>query len=157
DAQLKRSLGWVTSAQYLGQAIGPAIGAVAVIWLGYRGMFLTSALIMVASAITVIYLVPNDRVRQPAKKGAVRKALEHEPFRLTSQLCLLLLLQFVLTATASLTRASVPFELQAIVGSDVTGAAGAAGLAFTLGGIGSVVGVFLLARFFRVGRLRSSL
>ena len=155
DSQLKRSLNLVTSAQYLGQTVGPGVGAVLAIWLGYRGGIFMAAVIMAVVATMVIFLVPDDKVRQPVKHDGIAKATELEPFHLSFQLSMAIFLYFVLFATSNLIRVAVPIELKGITGTDVTSMTG---IAFTLGGVTSVIGVFLLStKFFRMGQLRSAM
>ena len=152
DRQLKRSLNLVTSAQYLGQTVGPGVGAVLVVWLGYRGAIHVAALIIAAVATIVIFHVPNDKIASTIQKDGSENTAPLESFHLSVQLALAIFLYFVLMATANLVRVAAPIELKGIVGADVTVINGTA---FMLGGVASVVGVFLLsARFFRLGHLR---
>jgi DHA1 family multidrug resistance protein-like MFS transporter len=154
DAKVRDALNAVSGSQYLGSAIGPAVGAAMAIGFGYRGAIFTAGLLIAMVATAVIFLVPADTVRKKELdlSGA---AIALAPFKPTLQFALALLLYFALFALTTFRSVSTPIALKDIAGAHVTEATG---LAFTLGGIASALGVwFLSARFFRKHRLRNIL
>jgi MFS transporter, DHA1 family, multidrug resistance protein len=154
DAKVRDALNAVSGAQYLGSAIGPAIGAAMAIAFGYRGAIFSSGLLIATVATAVIFLVPADTIRRTARDhtgGAIALA----PFKPTRQFALAILLYFSLFALTTFRSIATPIALKDIVGPDVTAVTG---LAFALGGIASAMGVWILsARFFRKHRLRTML
>ncbi len=154
DAKVRDGLNAVSGAQYLGSAIGPAVGAAMAIAFGYRGAIFSSGLLIAAVATAVIFLVPADRVRRKEldPSGA---AIALAPFRPTLQFALAVLLFFALFALTTFRSVATPIALKDIAGIGVTEATG---IAFTLGGIASALGVWILSlRFFRRWRLRDIL
>jgi MFS transporter, DHA1 family, multidrug resistance protein len=154
DAKVRDGLNALSGAQYLGSAIGPAVGAAMAIAFGYRGAIFTSGLLIAAVATAVIFLVPADKVRKAARDhtGA---AIAMVPFKPTRQFALAILLYFALFALGTFRTIATPIALKDIAGDHVTAVTG---LAFALGGIASAVGVWILStRFFRHRRLRSML
>ncbi len=154
DAKVRDALNAVSGAQYLGSAIGPAVGAAMAIAFGYRGAIFTSGLLIAAVATSVVFLVPADSVRQ-RKHDAAGMTIELPPFKPTLQFTLAILLYFSLFALTTFRSIATPIALKDIAGAGVTEATG---LAFTLGGIASAAGVWVLStRFFRKYRLRNIL
>ena len=154
DAKVRDALNAVSGAQYLGSAIGPAVGASMALAFGYRGAIFTSGLLIAAVATAVIFLVPADTVRKKERdaKGA---AIELPPFKPTAQFALAILLYFSLFALTTFRSLATPIALKDIAAASVTEATG---LAFALGGIASALGVWVLStRFFRRWRLRNIL
>ncbi|HEU0168974.1 MAG TPA: MFS transporter, partial [Chloroflexota bacterium] len=157
DSRLNRALSTVTGAQYLGNTVGPAIGAALAIALGYRGAILIAAGLPAVVGTFVIFLVPND---QPASTRVVRLAerarVALEPFHPTFQFWLAVLVYFAIVSMTGMIRVALPISLRDIEnGANV---AGVSGLAFTLGGLGAAFSVFVLGtRFFRSGQMRSGL
>ena len=154
DAKVRDALNAVSGAQYLGSAIGPAVGAAMALAFGYRGAIFCSGLLIAAVATAVVFLVPADSVRKKERDpsgGATALA----PFKPTLQFALAILLYFTLFAMATFRSVATPIALKGIAGASVTQATG---LAFAMGGIASAVGVWALStRFFRQLRLRKVL
>jgi MFS transporter, DHA1 family, multidrug resistance protein len=154
DAKVRDALNAVSGAQYLGSAIGPAVGAAMAIVFGYRGAIFCSALLVATVATAVIYLVPADTVRKK-ERDPTGAAIALPPFKPTLQFALAILLYFSLFAVGTFRTIATPIALKDIAGANVTAATG---LAFALGGIASAMGVWILStRFFRKHRLRSML
>lgn len=154
DAKVRDALNVVSGAQYLGGAIGPAIGAAMAISFGYRGAIFTSGLLIAAVATAVIFFVPADTIRRK-ERGPTGAAIELPPFKPTLQFALAILLYFSLFALGAFRSVATPIALKDIAGASVTEATG---LAFTLGGIASALGIWILStRFFRKQRLRNIL
>jgi len=154
DAKVRDALNAVSGAQYLGGAIGPAVGAAMAIAFGYRGAIFGSGLLVAAVATAVIFLVPADTVRKKEldQTGA---AIELPPFKPTLQFALAILLYFSFFALGTFRSVATPIALKDIAGANVTEATG---LAFALGGIASALGIWILStRFFRKQRLRNIL
>ena len=154
DAKVRDALNTVSGAQYLGSAIGPAVGASMALAFGYRGAIFTSGLLIAAVATAVIFVVPADSVRKKQRdaKGA---AIELPPFKPTVQFALAILLYFSLFALTTFRSLATPIALKDIAAASVTEATG---LAFALGGVASALGVWVLStRFFRRWRLRNIL
>ena len=154
DAKVRDALNVVSGAQYLGGAIGPAIGAAMAIAFGYRGAIFTSGLLVAVVATAVVFLVPADTVRKKELdlSGA---AIALPPFKPTLQFALAILLYFSLFALGAFRSIATPIALKDIAGANVTAVTG---LAFALGGIASALGVWILStRPFRKRRLRDIL
>ena len=154
DAKVRDALNAVSGAQYLGGAIGPAIGAAMAISFGYRGAIFTSGLLIAAVATAVVFLVPADTIRKK-ERDPTGAAIELPPFKPTLQFALAILLYFSLFALGAFRSIATPIALKDIAGANVTAVTG---LAFALGGIASALGVWMLsARVFRRRRLRDIL
>lgn len=154
DAKVRDALNAVSGAQYLGSAIGPALGAAMALAFGYRGAILGAGLLIAAVATAVIFLVPADAVRRK-ERDLAGAAIAWAPFRPTLQFMLAILLYFSLFALATFRSIATPIALKDIAGASVTEVTG---LAFALGGIASAAGVWALsARIFRRLRLRNVL
>ncbi len=157
DRHFKKSLGLYSALRFLGQAVGPAIGAVLAILFSYRDAILISAVLTAAAILYIARAAPKDSVaKAPRSAGAnpvKRPALQ--PFKPTGQLWLAVLIFGFVVALQQLLRITLPIALREIEGHDVPGVTG---LAFTLGGLAAAVGVFVVsAKYFRVGRLRPAL
>ncbi|MBE0622142.1 MAG: MFS transporter [Burkholderiales bacterium] len=154
DAKVRDGLNAVSGAQYLGSAIGPAVGAAMAIAFSYRGAIFASGLLIAAVATAVIFLVPADKVRKKELdlSGA---AIALAPFKPTLQFALGVLLFFALFALTTFRSVATPIALKDIAGASVTEVTG---IAFTLGGIASALGVWALSTsLFRRWRLRDIL
>lgn len=154
DAKVRDGLNAVSGAQYLGGAIGPAIGAAMAIGFGYRGAIFTSGVLIALVATAVVFMVPADTVRRKELdlSGA---AIALPPFKPTMQFALAVLLFFALFALGAFRTIAAPVALKELAGDDVTAVTG---LAFALGGIASALGVWALSTpFFRKFRLRDML
>jgi len=155
EARLSKSLGTVTAAQYLGNTIGPAAGALLAIAFGMRGAIVAAALLPAIAATIVLFVVPRDVVEPRApKRGAAPAAGSPEaaaPQRrlLSAQFGLAVLLFFVIFATGQLLRLTAPVSIAGFTGESATGIVG---VAFTIAGVASVLGVVLADRLVRPGR-----
>ncbi len=157
DSQMSRSLGIVNGAQYLGSTVGPAIGAGLAIIAGYRGAIVAAAVMPALAALVVLFVVPADRVA-PRQAEVSTSAGSGRPLwrTLSGQFYLAIFIYFLIFALQQLIRLVTPIALQEIEGTDEV--AGATGIAFTLGGVASVIGVALVSQgFVGAGRLRTSL
>jgi DHA1 family multidrug resistance protein-like MFS transporter len=153
DAELKRGLARVQGALYLGSTMGPALGAALAAVLPFRGVIFASAVATAAVAVWAAYIVPADRPRL-GHGPAGRTALE--PLNASPQLAFSLLLYFFLFALNQLVGLATPIALNNLSGD--ARSFGASGVAFTLGGLASAIGVFFIStRFFRSGTLAGSL
>jgi len=154
DAKVRDGLNAVSGAQYLGSAIGPAVGAAMALAVGYRGSIFASGLLIAAVATAVIFLVPADPLRR-TELDLSGAAIALPPFKPTLQFALAVLLYFALFALTTFRSVATPIALKDIAGSGVTEATG---IAFTLGGIASALGVWILSTtYFRRWRLRDIL
>lgn len=154
DSQFKKSLGLFTALRYLGQSVGPAIGAVLTIAFGYRDTILVSAVLTGAVLVWVARAAPADRIVLTSD-GRPKSRPRLEPFRPTNQLWLAVFIFGILVTLAQVLRITTPIALRFIEGQDVPGVTG---IAFTLGGLAAAAGVFVLSsRYFRIGRLRPAL
>lgn len=154
DSKVREALNTVSGAQYLGSAIGPAVGAAMALAFGYRGAIFTSGLLIATVATAVIFLVPADSVRKK-ERDLTGAAIALAPFKPTLQFMLAILLYFSLFALTTFRSIATPIALKDIAGANVTEATG---LAFALGGIASALGVWALStRFFRKQRVRNVL
>lgn len=154
DAKVRDALNAVSGAQYLGSAVGPAVGAAMAIAFGYRGAIFSSGLLIAAVATAVIFLVPADALRRK-ERDLTGAAVVLVPFKPTRQFALAILLYFALFALTTFRSIATPIALKDIAGANVTEATG---LAFALGGVASALGIWILStRLFRQWRLRGIL
>ena len=168
DTRLNSALSLVTGAQYLGNTVGPAVGAGLAILFGMRGAIVAAAVMPALAAVMVIFLVPRDIVRRPSpapnEEGADASAPDGDGpqpsqvapsfWRMLSfQFFLALFFYFFLFATTQLIRLAAPIALAERAGG--TDVEGMVGVAFTLAGVSSMVGVlFFGRRYFTPGRFR---
>ncbi len=82
---LGRSYGWYTTAIYTGMSLGPALGGGLAQWLGFRLLFLLSALMVAVIAGLAMALLPSsgkERVRGPGSSplgSNIRAVLRNHP------------------------------------------------------------------------------
>jgi DHA1 family multidrug resistance protein-like MFS transporter len=153
DSRLNSSLSIVTGAQYIGSAVGPALGAILAIAFGYQGAIIAAAVLPATIGTAVIFFVPTDRVQQT--RGPAGEKPRLEPFRPNFQFALAILAFFLIFALTQIRSLVTPIALKDLGPEDVKSLVG---LTFTLGGLASAISVFFLSRtFFRQGRLRSAL
>lgn len=154
EHRLNSALSQITGAQYLAATVGPAIGAILAIVVGYQGTILVASILPTIGGLIVLFKVPRDEVAPRVKQDDGKMKLE--PFRWTRQFALAIFLLFFIFSTAQLIRVIAPITLKAITGSDDVG--GLTGVAFTLSGLGSVVAIVIGSQvLFRPGRVRISL
>ena len=148
EERMTESLSLVTGGQYLGNTIGPALGAVLVVLLGYRGSILAGAALPIIAAIIVQLLVRRDEVEpRPATPaaGASRAAPARALWRtLPAQFYFAVFIFFLVFALTQLVRLLAPLALQDIEGR--TDVAGVTGLAFSVSGAAAVAGILLVGR-----------
>jgi DHA1 family multidrug resistance protein-like MFS transporter len=158
DSRLNSSLSLVTGAQYLGNTVGPAIGAGLAVLLGFRGAIFVAALLPAIAATAVLFFVPKDKVGREAPSEAAgedQPALEPFSKSLSLQFAIAVFLSFLLFALTQLLGLVTPVALKQL---QEEGVAGNTGIAFTLAGLASTVGVLVLARgFFKPGQLKMAL
>ena len=162
DASLKSAISTVSTGQYVGQAIGPAIGAGLAILVGYRGSLAVSGLAVIAVAFAVVRYVPRDSVgtrSEPstAKAGAgdATRTPVLEPFRMTIQLAMPILVCGILFGLGGFRSVSTAIALKQL---DASNAIAHTGIAFALAGLSGALGVVMISTAaFRNRRLRSVL
>jgi len=169
DSRLNSALSLVTGAQYLGNTVGPAVGAGLAILFGMRGAIVAAAVMPALAAAMVIFLVPRDEVRRPAPAPATPAGSEpgtpgeESPRPATAlpsfwkslgfQFFLALFFYFFLFGTTQLIRLATPLAMADLQGG--TDVEGLVGVAFTLAGVASMVGVLYFGRrYFTPGRFR---
>ena len=162
DRRMNSALSTVTAAQFIGNTLGPAIGAALAVAVGYRGAIIGGAALPAIAGIYATIAVPRDRVgRAAVEADAVEEGPGAAPSDpsirslLTLQFVLALMIWFASLAFGQLLRIAAPVALERIVG--VGQATGISGVAFTAAGLGGLVGVFLAQRYVRPGRLRITL
>lgn len=188
DRRLNSSLSVITGAQYVGNTLGPAIGSLLAVALGFRGAIIAGAALPAIAGIYATIAVPKDRVgRAPAapatpatsateartevtagaeagdasttagSAAADAGATDGGSIRslLTPQLIVALTVWFLSLAFGQYVRTVTSIAIEQIVG--VGNATGLSGVAFTLTGLGGVIGVMLARRFVRPGLLRTTL
>jgi DHA1 family multidrug resistance protein-like MFS transporter len=157
DSHMARSLGIVNGAQYLGSTVGPAIGAALAIVAGYRGAIVAAAVMPAMAALVVLFVVPADRVAARQTEVTTTDGPGRPLWRtLTGQFYLAIFIYFLIFALQQLIRLVTPIALQEIEGTQDVAAA--TGVAFTLGGVASVLGVGLVGQgLVGAGRLRTAL
>jgi MFS transporter, DHA1 family, multidrug resistance protein len=157
DRKLSGALGMVAAAQYLGNTIGPAAGAGLALMFGLRGAIVAGALMPAASALLVLLTVPRDRVVSDPNDAPALKAGEAPAVRpplssvFSVQFGIAVFLYFFLFATSQLVRLATPIAVKERLSEG--NVEGVVGIAFTLAGVGSVIGVVVIARrWVRPGR-----
>jgi MFS transporter, DHA1 family, multidrug resistance protein len=146
QSKLMRSLGTIQGAQYTGMMISPVLGALAASVVGYRGAIVAGSILPMLAATLVLVGVERDRVQRtapnpstPARRGG--GVLEV----LSLQFGLGVLTYFMIFVVSQVVRTTAPVAIEQIQGGTVSPEA--VGIAFTLAGIGSVVGSLGVARF----------
>ena len=167
DARLKQTLAMVSGGQYIGQALGPAIGAGLALVVGYRGAMVASGLALIAVAMVVARQVPADLIRrEPAAAASAGSAgndrsagaetagaAKLQAFRMTTQLAVAIMVYGILFALNGYRSVSTSLALKEIDPADVIVHTG---IAFALTGAASALGVLLVsADALRKRRLRS--
>jgi DHA1 family multidrug resistance protein-like MFS transporter len=153
ESRLTSSLGVVTAAQYLGNTVGPAAGSALAWAFGLRGAIVAAAVMPAIAALVVYLVVPRDEVARTARAEIDTNRANGAPWwRLLSvQFGLAIFVYFFLFAADQLIRTLTPIAIEDIEGHKATGVVG---IAFTLSGVASVLGVAVVARrFVRQGRL----
>ncbi|MCK9496829.1 MAG: MFS transporter, partial [Dehalococcoidia bacterium] len=168
DSKLNASLSLVTGAQYLGNTVGPAVGSVLAIVLGMRGAIVAGAVMPALAGLMVLAIVPRDETR-PRPRSSSATAAEGTPTAdmptavepsfwrsLSFQFFLALFFYFFLFGGTQVVRLATPVSLADLQGSEDV--EGIVGIAFTLAGIASMVGVLIIGRRYVVpGRFRMML
>ena len=75
EERMSSGLSLVTGGQYLGTTLGPALGAVLVVFFGFRGSMLVGAALPIVAALLVLTMVPRDAVSPRAHRE--RAAMGH--------------------------------------------------------------------------------
>ncbi|MCA9831692.1 MAG: MFS transporter [Dehalococcoidia bacterium] len=146
DSRLNQSLGYVSAAQFLGNTIGPAIGAGIAVFFGLRGAMVAAAIMPAVAAVVVLVLVPKDEIasRVHRKRHEPKPASGPGFWSLVGpQFYLVLGFYFFLFAANQLLRLASPVAIERLVGHD---AESLVGIAFTAGGVASVAGLMLVNR-----------
>jgi DHA1 family multidrug resistance protein-like MFS transporter len=150
DSRISRSLSTVTGAQYLGNTVGPMIGAVLAIVVGYRGALLFASLLPALGATWVLFIVPRD-IPGAARRAAGDVAVKLEPFKPTLQLLLAILVYFALFVMTQQVRLLSPIAINQISDANVKETIG---VTFTIGGLASAFSLVALApMLFRPGKM----
>jgi MFS transporter, DHA1 family, multidrug resistance protein len=152
ESKLSKGLGTVTAAQYLGNTVGPSIGAILAVGFGMWGAILASALLPALGAALVWFIVPRDSIA-PAPKAATAAQDQQASYRslITVQFAVAILICFVVYATGSMVRLMAPLSLAGFTSEAATGAVG---VAFTIAGVASVLGVVAVRRLSKPGWFR---
>jgi len=155
ESKLNRSLSLLAGAQYIGTMIGPAVGAGLALVFDYRATILVTSIVPMISGLFVLFMVPADRVARRSRAEGESKA-DLEPFKMTFQFLLAILMYFMIFALNQLTRFVTPVALRAIENRpDVEGHSG---IAFSLAGLVSAIGVLAIAPLlYRTGRMAPAL
>jgi MFS family permease len=161
ESRIGAALGTVNGAQYLGLTLGPVFGAAMAALFGLRGSLVAAGALPLAAAVLVLVLAPSDTVAasRPAAAphgssapGARRRRLRAYLELATVPIRIGLLLSFVAFAANQAQRLQVTVVIAGLAGPSAE--ATAVGLAFTAGGLASVIGVVLSGRrLTRPGRL----
>jgi MFS transporter, DHA1 family, multidrug resistance protein len=158
DTKLAGSLGRVTGAQYLGSTVGPAVGGGLAVWFGFRGAIVAAAAMPSLAATMVLFLVPRDEVSpRPDMATETSSTLSEQAGAIkrwmTGELVLALFLFFFLFSVTQLIRLTTPIALADLLGAEES--TQVVGLAFTVAGVASVIGVLGIAqRLVRPGQFR---
>lgn len=156
ESKLNRSLSLLAGAQYIGTMIGPAVGAVLALGLDYRYVILVTAIVPMISGFFVLFMVPTDRVVLTQGQKQDSKKTQLEPFNMTFQFLLAILMYFTIFALNQLTRIITPITLRAI--ENTPDVEGHSGIAFSLAGLVSAIGVLAIAPLlYRTGRMAPAL
>lgn len=152
--EMSSALATVTGAQYAGTMLGPALGALLAALVGLRAAILVGAALPVIGAFVVFLRVPRDSVRRTPRAAATRgsasiavaatSARRQRGIPISRQLLVGLFLYFIIYSASQLVRVATPEVLKGLLHGG--SAEGATGVAFTVAGVGSVVGALWLAR-----------
>ncbi|MFA7250045.1 MAG: MFS transporter [Dehalococcoidia bacterium] len=155
DRRLNGAMSMVTGAQYVGNTLGPAIGAGLAVFVGYRGAIIGGAALPLIAGIFATFAVPRDHVGVTATGEGGREASGSIMSLLTWQFTVALAVWFFSLAFGQLLRIAAPIAIERIAGAGQ--ATGLSGLAFTLSGLGGVAGVWLARQLVRPGLLQYTL
>lgn len=147
DSRLDRALGVVSAGQYLGGTLGPAAGAVLASTIGFRGAIIASAVLPALSATWIIFAVPRDRVAPRAARASTTRRFQPSlgwARGFSGAFWLAILIYFGFFALNQLIRVAAPVAIENLAGADRADVL--SGVAFSLAGAGSVVGVTVVAR-----------
>jgi len=150
EGRLNQSLGTVTGAQFLGTTLGPAVGGILAVTLGYRGAIVAGAMLPALAATWIIVAVPRDRVGATAAavvaqaSAGARQGWRRVMGTFPPRFFLAVFLFGSLFTLSTLVRLATPIAIENMSGGG--DARGAVGVMFTLAGAGSVVGIFVVAR-----------
>jgi DHA1 family multidrug resistance protein-like MFS transporter len=97
EDNLAMSLGFMQTAQFAGQSIGPLVGGVLADTMGYRPVFTISAILMACSAMAIALLIVETRrppvterkplrIAWPFRRGVRQDRAKRKPFRLALSL-----------------------------------------------------------------------
>lgn len=152
DHRVRWALSMASGGQYIGSAVGPALGALLAVLVGFRGATLISGMLVIGVALLVYFKVPADRVGPVDGKTQETPAGEHsnlagrmEAFRFSLQLGLAILIYFTIFSLNNFRAVATPIALRQL---DADQAIALTGLAFSLVGISSALGVVLAASTF---------
>src|SRR5207302_5215753 len=104
ESRLNSSLSTLSGAQYIGITAGPALGAGLAAFFGFRGAILVAAVVPLITGAAVHLFVPGDETKPISGEGDPSTSLsangrpQLEPFRMSFQFGLCVLLYFVLFA-----------------------------------------------------------
>jgi DHA1 family multidrug resistance protein-like MFS transporter len=154
DVGLKSALTRVSGGQFIGNALGPGCGALLALAFGFRGAIAAAGVLMVIVATAVMAAVPADLTHK-VQRNPSSTEIPAEPFKPTLQFMLAVLLYFAFFSLNTFRVVATPIALKQIASTNVTEIAG---IAFTLGGIASALGVWLPeGRLLKKWRLRTIL
>lgn len=153
ESKLANSLGTITAAQHIGTTAGPALGALLAAFIGMRGAIVTSALLPAIAATAVLIVVPRDTVTRKRKQTSTTAGDDQAAARRSNtrfaQFALAVTIFFVIFSAGQLVRLTAPVALSEFGGIDATSLSG---VAFTVAGLASLVGVLLARWVVRPGK-----
>ena len=162
DNRVRWALSMASGGQYIGTAVGPALGALLAVLVGFRGATLISGMLVIGVALLVYFKVPADRIatglvkgQEEATKESPSQGIRIEAFRFSLQLGLAILIYFTIFSLNNFRSVSTPIALRQL---DSDQAIALTGLAFSLVGVASALGVVLAAsNLVRSRRIRTVL
>lgn len=149
ENRVRWALSMASGGQYIGTAVGPALGALLAYLVGFRGVTLISGALVIAVAVLVYFKVPADQVgsggrstENAAHSQSASASGGLEAFRISLQLALAILIYFTIFSLNNFRSVSTPIALRQL---DADQAIALTGLAFSLVGVASALGVVLAA------------
>ena len=145
ESRVRTAVNMVSGAQYIGMAIGPALGALLNIAIGFRWATVISGVCMVIVTYLVHRMVPADTVTPaPAamalgKEGSQARTVA---FRISLQLALAMFVYFIIFSLNNFRALSTSVALHKL---DMAQAISSTGIAFSLVGVARCLGVLMVS------------
>ncbi len=145
ESRVRTAVNMVSGAQYIGMAIGPAFGALLNVVIGFRWATVISGICMVIVTYLVHRMVPADSVGNTPEANAQQEGGSTGrivAFRISLQLALAMFVYFIIFSLTNFRALSTSVALHKL---DVAQAIASTGIAFSLVGVASCLGVLMVS------------